>query len=240
MAVIFKLEKKIIIEGEIIALSGLMIGGSNTAMGIGGPDKVVIRNPVTRLPYIPGSTLKGKMRSLLEVSHGHLGGSNGKVKYGPSQDPTHSTTKLFGSADKNHQIPSRIIFRDCPLTNPGDLSNTDMQYTESKTEVVIDRVTSVASPRTFERVPEGAKFKFQIILNIFSSDSISESEALSLITEGLKLIEDDFIGGGGSRGSGRIKFGIKKVIERPAAYYQTDDKSLQKTRPELIPEGMNA
>ena len=60
-----KLEKKIIISGKIIAESGIMIGGNNTAFEIGGTDKQVVRNPINKMPYVPGSSLKGKMRSLL-------------------------------------------------------------------------------------------------------------------------------------------------------------------------------
>jgi CRISPR-associated protein Csm3 len=237
-----KLNKKIIVSGTIEALSGLLIGGSNTAMGIGGPDKMVIRNPVTQLPYIPGSTLKGKMRSLLEISYGYVKDVKmGQVRNGPSDDPNYITTALFGSASSNdQQRPSRIIFRDGALQNGDKLKDTELPYTESKTEVVIDRVTSAAMPRTFERVPAGAIFEFQMVLNVFQQDKFKESELLTLAMRGLQMLEDDYIGGSGSRGSGRIKFHIKDIVERPVEYYQTGNKSLEKSRIDLIPEGMNA
>jgi CRISPR-associated protein Csm3 len=232
------LSKKIIISGEVEALSGLLIGGSNTAMGIGGPDKLVIRNPITEEPYIPGSSLKGKMRSLLEITFGTIKKVNmGRVENGPADDPTLATTVLFGSATSNgFQRPSRIIVRDGRLLNGADFGdNTDFPFTESKTEVVIDRVTSAAMPRTFERVPAGAKFELSIVLNIFDGDNKSEKELLDLTMRGLKLIQDDYIGGSGSRGSGRVKFRITSILERGADYYKSGNSNAEKMRNDDIP-----
>lgn len=218
-----KLIKKIIITGEIEAKTGLMIGGSNTAMGIGGPDKTVIRNPVTKQPYIPGSSLKGKMRSLLELSFGNIGSKKmGKVENGPSEEPAHQTTNLFGSARTDgQQRPSRIICRDGFLLNPDDLKNTDLPFTEAKTEVVIDRITSAAMPRSFERVPAGAKFGLNIVINIFDEDPFKD-QLQTLTLKALQLVQDDYLGGSGSRGSGQVKFKITSVKERPSSFYHGD------------------
>ena len=210
----FQLLKKIIIRGEIEATTGLLIGGSNTSMGIGGPDKMVIRNPISNEPYIPGSSIKGKMRSLLEVSYGYIAeGKMGKVKYVPNNDP-----KLNNDVEK--QRPSRVVFRDGKLLNGESFRDkTDLPFTETKTEVVIDRITSAAMPRTFERVPAGAKFDLEIVLNIYSNDPHSENELVKLTLNGLQLIQDDYLGGSGSRGSGRVKFTIKTVKERSHEFY---------------------
>lgn len=215
-----KLIKKIIISGEIEAKTGLMIGGSNTAMGIGGPDRTVIRNPVTKQPYIPGSSLKGKMRSLLELSYGNIGSKKmGKVENGPSEDPNHASTNLFGSARTDGlQRPSRIICRDGFLLNPDDLKNTDLPFTEAKTEVVIDRITSAAMPRSFERVPAGAKFGLNLVINIFDEDPFKD-QLQTLAFKALQLVQDDYLGGSGSRGSGQVKFKITKVTERTSSFY---------------------
>lgn len=231
MSTSIKLDKKILIKGEIEALSGLLIGGSNTAMGIGGPDKMVIRNPISNEPYIPGSTLKGKMRSLLEISYGFIKDVRmGNVKYGPSDNPEHITTVLFGSASTDeNQRPSRIIFRDGKLLNGKDFEGkTDLPYTESKTEVVIDRITSAAMPRTFERVPAGAKFELDIVLNIFHDDKKSESELLTHTLRGLQMLQDDYIGGSGSRGSGRVKFRVQSIVERAVDYYHSGNIAAEK------------
>lgn len=233
-----KMVKKILIKGEIEAMSGLLIGGSNTAMGIGGPDKMVIRNPISNQPYVPGSTLKGKMRSLLEVSYGFIKEVKmGNVKYGPADDPTYITTVLFGSArTDDKQRPSRIIFRDGNLLNGKDFEDkTDLPFTESKTEVVIDRITSAAMPRTFERVPAGAKFELDIVLNIFEGDNKTENELLVLTLRGLQMLQDDYIGGSGSRGSGRVKFRIHSILERGVEYYQSGKAEAEKHRNDEIP-----
>lgn len=230
-----KLIEKIIITGEIHAVTGLLIGGANTSMGIGSPDKTVIRNPVTKEPYIPGSSLKGKMRSLLELSSGHLGNSRmGKVEHGPSQDPTHKSTQLFGSARTDEsQRPSRIICRDGFLLNPADLKDTDLLYTEAKTEVVIDRITSAAMPRSFERVPAGARFGLNIVLNVFEDHQLSQKELLTLTFKALQLVQDDYLGGSGSRGSGQVKFNISKVIKRTSEYYHGQEPEVDIT--EIVP-----
>jgi len=224
-----KLLKKIIISGEIETLTGLMIGGSNTAMGIGGPDKMVIRNPVTNQPYIPGSSLKGKMRSLLELSYGYIGNRKmGKVENGPDEDPTHESTQLFGTArTDDKQRPSRIICRDGFLLNPDDLKGTELLFTEAKTEVVIDRITSQAMLRAFERVPAGAKFSLNIVVNIFDDDKFKD-QFKDLTFKSLQLLQDDYLGGSGSRGNGQVKFTIKSVTERTNKFYhgEEEEKSL--------------
>jgi CRISPR-associated protein Csm3 len=238
-----KLKKKIFIKGEIEALTGLLIGGSNASMSIGGLDKVVIRNPINKEPYIPGSTLKGKMRSLLEISYGNVEAVNigKKVWFLSDINPNLVTTVLFGSASTDeHQRPSRIIVRDGKLLNGSEFANkTDLPFTESKTEVVIDRITSAAMPRTFERVPAGAKFELDIVLNIFEADKKGEQELLTHALRGLQMIQDDYIGGSGSRGSGRVKFRIKSISERTSEYYHTGDSSKERKRNDEIPDDLN-
>lgn len=193
-----KLKKKIIYTGTIVLKTGLHIGGTNTALNIGGPDKFVVRNPITQLPYIPGSSLKGKMRSLIELAYGET--NNGSV----TKDPSTKAGKLFGvSSDIENGHPSRIIVRDGELKNPEELSNTDLLYTESKTEVTINRITAKANPRTFERVPAGARFNLEMVLNIFDGDN--EDELKSTIKKAIELLEDDYLGGNGSRGYGQVK-----------------------------------
>lgn len=195
-----RLKKKIIFKGIIRLKTGLHIGGTNAALNIGGPDKFVVRNPITNIPYIPGSSLKGKMRSLVEICYGETNAG------GPSNDAKSKSGSLFGvSGDNKASHPSRLIVRDAELdVNACDFSNTDLPYTESKTEVCIDRITAKANPRTFERVPAGAKFKFSMVLNIFYDDD--ENELKTTLHKARELLEDDYLGGNGSRGYGQIVF----------------------------------
>lgn len=202
-----KLLKKIIYSGTIELKSGLHIGGTNTALNIGGPDKFVVRNPVNGLPYIPGSSLKGKMRALIEIKHKES--NKGK----PTDDPSSKAGALFGTAAGNNDKknrPSRLIVRDAELDDKScDFSKTDLPYTESKTEVSIDRITARANPRTIERVPAGAKFNYSMVLNIFEGEN--EEELGKTLKEAMELLEDDYLGGNGSRGYGQIKFSEPKI-----------------------------
>ncbi len=228
------LNKKIFVRGKITTLTGLHIGGSNTQMVIGGIDNVVIRNPFNDQPYIPGSSLKGKMRSLLEQSFGYDPSMQkaGIVKYGPITDPAHKIVRLFGTAKgDNTNIPSRVIVRDGGLLTLDALFNSELSYTELKTEVMIDRFTSVAMPRQVERVPAGMEFNLDIVVNVwedkldkeFSFKELKEEEMMNLLFRGLQLLQDDYLGGKGSRGSGQIKICIESIKERSKEYYIGDE-----------------
>lgn len=210
-----RLVKKILYTGTIELKTGLHIGGTNAALNIGGPDKFVVRNPLNNIPYIPGSSLKGKMRALVEIANGCVEVDRGKV--GPSKDPNSVSGKLFGVATgSDNNRPSRLIVRDAELdVDACDFSNTDLPYTESKTEVAIDRVTAKAMPRTFERVPAGAKFKLNMVLNVFEGED--EKELKKTLKQAIELLQDDYLGGHGSRGYGQIEFkglDIDKGVEK--------------------------
>lgn len=231
-----KLDRKIFIQGEIKLLTGMHVGGSSLGLGIGGADKVVIRNPVDNLPYIPGSSLKGKMRSLLEKSLGLVqiyqekGEWTGKLCQNPEED----AVQLFGfpadtAETKQDYAPTRLTVRDSRLINEhtlADAENTDMYCTEIKTEVAIDRLTSKANPRQFERVPAGARFGLDLVIDLYNVDAISEGESsraerfVRLVCQALSLVEDDYIGGQGTRGYGQVEFVVTSVTERTADSYK--------------------
>jgi len=222
-----QLKKKIIITGEIIAQSGIMVGGSNSAFEIGGTDKQVIRNPINQMPYIPGSSIKGKMRSLLELNMGTV--SEDRGNYGPTHNPNHIAAQLFGHIkhrkDNNNdsQQASRVIVRDAELNNSEEFEGkTELLYTEVKAENTIDRITSAANPRFFERVPKGAKFNLSIIINVFDMDRNGE-EFLKYVFNSLKLVQDDYLGGSGSRGNGQVAMNIQKVVVRSNDYYTAEN-----------------
>lgn len=217
-----RLKKKIFYTGTITLKTGLHIGGTNAALNIGGPDKFVVRNPINNIPYIPGSSLKGKMRSLIELCYGETG--KGK----PTNDPTSKAGALFGVSVGNkgdndkekNSHPSRLIVRDAELDITScDFSNTDLPYTESKTEVNIDRITAIANPRTIERVPAGAKFNLNMVLNIFEGvfegEKGDDEKALkATLQKAIQLLQDDYLGGHGSRGYGQVEFSVLKEEEK--------------------------
>lgn len=145
----------------------------------------------------------------------------------PCSDPDSQVARLFGVAvDKQEKglegvFQQRLIVRDARLLNPKELeeaSNTDMPMTEVKTEVAIDRITSKANPRQIERVPAGAEFGFEFVLNLYEGDN--QDEYLNLLFEAMELLQDDYLGGYGSRGYGKIKFEIKSVKCKTAKAYR--------------------
>lgn len=227
-----KISSKIFIKGTIKALTGMHIGGNSIGMAIGGADKVVVRNPLTNEPYIPGSSLRGKMRSLLERArgdekHNPEGGFSLKDGKLESAAGTRSDTllgQMFGvSASESNKQPTRLMVRDAHLTDASkneleNAPNTDMPMTEVKTEVNIDRITSAANPRQFERVPAGAEFHFELVLTLMEGDD--EKKFLNLIREGLELVQHDSLGGHGSRGYGSVKFTITTLKERTMEHYK--------------------
>lgn len=237
-----QLVKKILIEGTITAKTGLHIGGSSVGMSIGGADATVVRNPITNEPYIPGSSLKGKMRSLLEKVEGKFGPPIGEhIQKGPltqfvreengltkeDADRINLIVKIFGTMPEKikgmEEVPSRLIVRDCELEreSAAKLANskdTDMPYTEVKTEVVIDRITSAATPRQLERVPAGAVFNMRMILNVYKGDD--EKPMLDKILEGLVLVQNDYLGGKGTRGSGEVEISISKLSYKDKSMYE--------------------
>ena len=234
-----RLREKILIKGTVIVETGLLIGGSSSALEIGGTDKQVVRNPINKRPYIPGSSLKGKMRSLFELSRGQLGYDANSKAYGPTLNKDHEAAQLFGFIkDRNNrdgatQQPSRLIVRDGELQNPDELRNTELLYTEIKAENSIDRITAEANPRFFERVPRGAEFGLNLVLNIFEGDRNADS-MLDWVFEAMKLVQDDYLGGCGSRGNGQIRFEIESVTRRTREYYAENAEETKANH--LIPE----
>ena len=206
------------LTGEIELLSGLHIGGGDDTMKIGGIDNGVIKDINSDKPYIPGSSLKGKMRSLLEWDIGVVGVGDGnpfsskimKQNDFPQdekiQKDAQTLLRLFGDKDGEHGI-TRISVGDCYLTKDMQEKdkNGEIKLSEAKYENVIDRQTGTASnPRQTERVPAGVKFSFDIRVKILPEDE--EEEFRAMIERGLELIENDYLGGSGSRGYGRVRF----------------------------------
>jgi CRISPR-associated protein Csm3 len=208
---------RVIITANVVAQTGLHIGGSSTGLEIGGVDKAVIRNPLTKQPYIPGSSLRGKMRSQTEKRLGKP--QNNKIAQVTIHTCKNETDykkdggcvvcHVFGvPAEIGYSGPTRLVVRDIGLTRESaqalDDANTELRYAEIKTEVAIDRVTSAATPRSLERVPAGAVFgPAELVFGIYEK---ADYARLKTVIEALQLVEDDYLGGAGSRGSGKVQF----------------------------------
>jgi CRISPR-associated protein Csm3 len=234
---------KLILSGDLHCETGLHIGAGKGSLEIGGADNPVVKDAFG-LPYIPGSSLRGKVRSLLENALGlttpaemiYLSKRRGQeVRIHQSDRPDDEICLLFGrspgrverveggEANENRAAtPARLTIYDAPL-DPESITaqmreNLDDEITEVKSENAIDRITAQANPRTLERVPAGARFKVRLVLDVLCE----EDKALAArVIEGLRLLEDDALGGGGSRGSGRVRFSNLKLVWRNRAFYSS-------------------
>src|SRR6201989_1201488 len=226
-----KLVGKLILEGEMTCETGLHVGAGKGSLEIGGSDNPVVKDAFGR-PYVPGSSLRGKIRSLLEQSSGlatpgelvYLSKRKGQeVRIHQSDRPDDDVCLLFGrtpgrvekvtgeSSDSPGATPARLTVYDAPLVvdsiTPQMRENLDDELTEVKSENAVDRITSQANPRTLERVPAGARFQVRFVMDVLCDE---DAPLFARVVEGLRLLEDDALGGGGSRGSGRVRFsGLK-------------------------------
>ncbi len=201
------------ITGKIVVKTGLHIGAGNDKVEIGGMDNPVIRNPLTREPYIPGSSIKGKMRSLMEWKLDKLKDSGGKVCSCGSDGC--AICRVFGSANTKKEGakdrgPTRLIVRDAVLTNEWEKKFKDGKpIVEEKSENSLNRITAEANPRPVERVVPGVEFDFEIVYRVIDTGdggSTDEKYFQEVVLEGLRLLQKDYLGGGGSRGNGQIEF----------------------------------
>src|ERR1700732_1482917 len=222
-----KLIGKLLLEGDIHCQTGLHIGAGKGSLEIGGADNPVVKDAFG-LPYIPGSSLRGKLRSLLEQSSGmavpselvYLSKRKGQeVRIHQSDRPDDEICLLFGRnpgrvervegepMETRAASPARLTIYDAPL-DPESITaqmreNLDDEITEVKSENAIDRITAQANQRTLERVPAGARFRVRLILDVLCEE---DKVLAARLIEGLRLLEDDALGGGGSRGRGRMRF----------------------------------
>ena len=205
--------------GTLELVTGLHIGSGNTEMHIGGTDDPVIKHPLTLEPYIPGSSIKGKIRSLLEwelgvvTDGGPLGFKDVDKFSGTEQSRAKDVLRLFGGAPEGsgqdmklvEEIgPTRLAFWDCSLDHTWveEMNHRNLLLTETKTENMIDRIRGVAEhPRNTERVPAGARFIFNLTLRVHDGEDL-----LSTVLSGLRLLELTGLGGSGSRGYGKVRF----------------------------------
>lgn len=188
---------------EIEILTGIHIGAGNDAVQIGGVDSAVIKDPISALPYIPGSSLKGKIRCLLETEGGYSEKDDTINDY---FGPTSEYIKSKKDDKEYDQKPTRLIFRDLSLSKEYEEKFKNGEITtEFKTEIVIDRSKGTAKDgglRSIERVPPSVKFSGEVLIRYFEGELEKITEVL---TKGIDLLNNDYLGGSGSRGYGAVK-----------------------------------
>jgi CRISPR-associated protein Csm3 len=268
---------KLRITSVLTVETGLHIGGGGETLKIGGIDKPVIRDPITDYPYLPGSSIKGKLRSILErLLNKPLNRPGGSGTYRYESDDlvdgyteiakgqyvryegaaTCPVSRVFGSTGtdcwikssiakdedlidsdapspitiegeqyrriKGRNAPARLIVRDCHLVEESAKQlkkiDTGRPMTEWKFENGIDRITAAANPRQIERVPAGSQFHFEMVYTIENAEQAVED--LRNLAIALAILEDDALGGHGSRGYGKITFQNFQLFYRGVQQYR--------------------
>lgn len=209
---------RLTIRGEILVMTGLHIGTGGSG-GIGLVDNPIIRDPLTRRPLVPGSSLKGRLRHALEVIRG---------------SESDDVIRLFGAyVDSNERRSAgRLFVRDAHLSDESaarlDSVDTDSLYVEIKTENRIDRARGVAEhPRQSERLPAGAKMTMEIVYNAWDKQNISDD--IQNLEMALRFVEDEYIGGGGSRGYGKVEFAVETLLWTSVEHYRESKEASLKT-----------
>lgn len=203
------------VECTIKLLTGLRVGGNNDIIEIGGNDNPVVRNPLTRELYIPGSSIKGKMRMFMEWIEGKI---SDKGDVHSCSNPNCGVCRVFGRGAKDSQIansgPTRISIKDAYLTDSSRIILNKLKEktgvdTEWKYENNINRLSSKATPRNSERIPAGTEFHFSLsykILDMGDKGAMDEQYFEEIVLKGLKAILLEGLGGGVSRGNGQFCF----------------------------------
>ena len=253
----YKFIGNIILKGKIVCKTALHIGGSKDAYEIGGMDNPVIKT-IRGEPYIPGSSLKGKMRSLLEWSldekdkpgpdeqKEEADKNNGKTRFGcRCGSPTCPICRIFGTPAETKRGfgPTRLVVRDAFMESTSKEKLQELgRTTELKMENTIDRISGKAEhPRPIERVPEGTVFAFSMVYSLYSvgnEDYQKDLEMFPHVLDAMALLEDSYLGGMGSRGSGQVEFRNIKVVFRSKGYYLKGEleKPVLKIRYEKLKE----
>lgn len=241
MEIIKMFLKNYIITGKLECVTGLHIGESLDTIDIGGSDNPLVRKSTNNLPYIPGSSLKGKLRTLLELAD--KDSSKSVIANNGHASNKGLAAQLFGISGNEEKLDKnglyyKVIVRDSFPTeetikdwenNPSLLNGSELKY-----ENTLNRLTAEAKPRNIERVPPESCFMFEIIVNISSKEDEESVEDKSEnkgtgndvlpILRAMKLLEDDYLGGSGSRGFGKVCFKDINIIERSVDYYINDDE----------------
>jgi CRISPR-associated protein Csm3 len=219
----------VVLSGRLECETGLHIGEEG-GLEIGGVNNPVIKSPATGYPYVPGSSIKGKMRSLMEWDEGLVEGDGEVHTCTDGAAVECPVCRVFGTpAETDAKTgPTRLSVRDAYPTD-GTIErwrelNTELPYTEIKSENTIDRVTSAATPRKFERVPKDSEFGYELVYGVYDLDDGGEIDLdnLGAVERALYLLEDSSLGGSGSRGYGKVRFHDDGFEVRTPEHYGRD------------------
>jgi len=235
---------------RLIVLTGLHIGSGNDKVQIGGVDSEVIKDPIKKLPYIPGSSLKGKIRCLLETESENF--TNDKLReVNNAGELNDKLNKYFGvnvpfkkkmenenkEREKrkeeliDYETPTRIIFRDLQLSENYELNGKTVNYkkdflegkitTEFKSEISIDRKKGTVTPAGPRTIERvPPQVIFEGDILIRYYDENELKDIKKVLKEGLDLLKNDYLGGSGSRGYGAVTYECE-----PKDFFNTNEKN---------------
>ncbi|MCS6800679.1 MAG: type III-A CRISPR-associated RAMP protein Csm3 [Chloroflexota bacterium] len=221
---------RILVRAAVQLESGLHIGaGTNGA--IPGLEFTVVRDPLSGQPYLPGSSLRGKMRAETERLLGLLPNTSGRggvqvyVPMSREEYDANPIGRLYGVPGTRAFAvdgAARLIVRDVFLAPESAAAlkraRTDLPYTEVKSEASVDRVTAEPAPRQIERLPAGARLApLELVYSVYSARDLAD---FGWVVRGLQLVEDSYLGGHGSRGSGKVRFVDFDITVRSRASYR--------------------
>ena len=211
---------KIEIKGTVEVKTGLHIGGNGAFAAIGAVDSPVIRDVRSDDPIIPGSSLKGKMRSLLAKIYN----TENAAKI-PDEDAD-CLTSLFGFSKERQVHVGRLLFSDMFLQNKEELRKLNIyRATEVKFENSISRTTAVANPRQLERIIRGAEFGLNLVYEFVDNETMLQD--FEILKNGFRLLQYDYLGGSGSRGYGKVVF---KNLNLDTVIGEVDEEILEQCR----------
>ncbi len=222
-----KTSKHVELKGIIQILSGMRIGAGSASLEIGGLDNPIVRHPQTKIPYLPGSSIKGKLRHLMETAKNDnkygkdkhpapfrkKNMKSGEISYNPCTCNNCIVCQLFGCGDaKKTSEPTRLIFRDCPILQEDinkmeGLLKEGIFYSEVKAEVTMDRqkgTVAGAGPRSMDRIMAGTKLDFNLTVRVLEGDD--ERQMKAALIDAIRLLEKDGLGGSVTRGYGQVRF----------------------------------
>ncbi|MFN8532464.1 MAG: type III-A CRISPR-associated RAMP protein Csm3 [Dehalococcoidia bacterium] len=225
---------RIICRAVVEVETGLHVGASTASGAVTGLDFPVVRDALTGQPYLPGSSLRGKLRAETERLLGlapNASGRGGPQFYVPQNQADYDSNpigRLFGVPGARSfrvDAAARLVVRDAFLTPDSAAAlkraRTDLPYTEVKAEAAVDRITAEALPRHIERLPAGARLgPLELVYSVYTAQDLAD---FTWVARGLQLVEDDYLGGHGSRGSGKVRFRDIEVVVRSRAAYRGEE-----------------
>ncbi|MEM2841530.1 MAG: CRISPR-associated RAMP protein Csx7 [Candidatus Bathyarchaeia archaeon] len=223
-----KLEERVIINGTLTLLTPLHIGSPKTEIDLEKVDMPVLKDTQGQ-PYIPGSSLKGKIRSEAE----RIARKEGKTVCTPPNTKKMCGTitpnnlciccRIFGTAGENMSVASKVRFRDA-------YPHARVIETMTRAGIAMDRERGVVAQGalySIEAIPQGTRFGFEMVTENLAKDE------WKLLKAAINSFADAGLGGSVSRGMGKVKLDLESASRRTSKFYLGEEKERNLTDEEF-------